>query len=802
MESLSFFYSFYIIAESYLLQVQKYEVPNSNLPASSPVKVPNVKPAATGISPLRTSSPMSVSMPRKASLQTPAKKTPIPVSSLTPASKTPVQNNVSHKPATGAPTTPQKTPAVSSPTQGQAVTLIRSPMALSNTIHGNIVTNSQGISVLRVQTTQQGAVANASGLLQLVASTASGGKERFTVVPATKPTASTVTSSTVSKPVAAGQPTAGSPVTSTSARITSKPQQIVMVMSPVTSNSGEMGKVTFASSQGVSLSQAQKSYTAAGLNQILQLSQQGAALKIVTMASQVSSASAPLQTQAGVKIAQPVRLPNGQVVLQMVATAPTTPVTTSVSAVSSTSSPSPTAQAQGKTKIQVTQPSVVPKLATKQNSPAASVAASTVSSSSPAAASSTIGVTTVSSSSVAASTVAAAAAPSSTVADAVTNNQDQTCSVTSGTLVSSCSAPVISSKVAPKGIQSVSLTAPLITSASSKKDSATSNTQDKSDVSTSHSPSSSSEASVTSGVAPAVIASTKTTVTSAQSTEALSKAPRQTNVRTITDQCSTSPTSTTTTSIITSDAAVKSSTVTNIASSTTTSKTPLSTISSSETSNTSLSSTISSSTTLAITKSANATVEKISTATDSKVTPLSTPSTMTNNSVSTTGFSNVNPTAKISSTSTVNRVPVTQVVSSAPSKEATSVHVKVEAPLTQSLLAASGSTPAASVTTSMASQESKPRALISNVHKGSPIGLQTPVTCGDSTAQQTTAAVTTSQAKLNGNMGPPQSASPANKTKPGTKMVWKPLYLFFYLNLQYVINKTKGSLFSVLHPSS
>ena len=434
VESLSLFYSFYIIAESYLLQVQKYEVPNSNLPASSPVKVPNVKPAATGISPLRTSSPMSVSMPRKASLQTPAKKTPIPVSSLTPASKTPVQNNVSHKPATGAPTTPQKTAAVSSPTQGQAVTLIRSPMALSNTIHGNIVTNSQGISVLRVQTTQQGAVANASGLLQLVATTASGGKERFTVVPATKPTASTVTSSTVSKPVAAGQPTAGSPVTSTSARIPSKPQQIVMVMSPVTSNSGEMGKVTFASSQGVSLSQAQKSYTAAGLNQILQLSQQGAALKIVTMAGQVSSASAPLQTQAGVKIAQPVRLPNGQVVLQMVATAPTTPVTTSVSAVSSTSSPSPaTAQAQGKTKIQVTQPSVVPKLATKQNSPAASVAASTVSSSSPAAASSTIGVTTVSSSSVAASTVAATAAPSSTVADAVTNNQDQTCSVTPGT---------------------------------------------------------------------------------------------------------------------------------------------------------------------------------------------------------------------------------------------------------------------------------------------------------------------------------------------------------------------------------
>lgn len=775
---------FYIIAESYLLQVQKYEVPNSNLPASSPVKVPNVKPATTGISPLRTSSPMSVSMPRKASLQTPAKKTPIPVSAVTPALKTPVQNNVSHKPATGAPTTPQRPPAVSSPTQGQAVTLIRSPMALSNTVHGNIVTNAQGISVLRVQATQQGAAANASSLLQLVASTASGGKERFTVVPSTKPTGSTVTSSTVSKSVAAGQPTAGSPVTSTSARITSKPQQIVMVMSPVTSNTGEMGKVTFASSPGVSLTQAQKSYTAAGLSQILQLSQQGAALKIVTMAGQVSSVSTPQQTQAGVKIAQPVRLPNGQVVLQMVASAPTTPVTTSVSAVSSTSSPSPaTAQTQGKTKIQVTQPSVVSKLATKQNSPAASVAASTVSSSSPAA-SSTVAVTAVSSSSVATSTVAATAAPSSTVAaaGAISNNQDQTCSVTSGTLVSSCSAPVISSKVAPKGIQSVSLTTSLITSASSKKDSATSNAQDKPDVSTSQSPSSSSEAS-------AVNAPTKTTVTSAQSTEDFSKAPRQSNVRTTTDQCSTSPTSTTTASIITSDAAVKSSTVTNIASSTTSSKTPLSTISSSETSNTLLSSTISSSTTLPITKSANASAEEnISIVTDSKVTPLSTPSTTTTNSVSTTGSSNVNPTSKISSTSSVNRVPVTQVVSSAPSKGATSVQVKVEAPSTQSLLAASGSTPTSSVTTTMASQESKPLALISNARKGSPIGLQTPVTCGDSTVQQTTAGVTTSQTKLNGNMGPPQSASPANKTKPGTKMVWKSLYLFFYLSLQYAIN--------------
>lgn len=97
----------------------------------------------------------------------------------------------------------------------------------------------------------------------------------------------------------------------TVSRGASKPQQIVMVMSPST-NKGEGGKVTFTTTQTVTLAQGQKTYTAAELNQIIQLSQQGTALKIVSMANQGSDAS----SSGGIKLVQ--RQGNGQVIIKMV----------------------------------------------------------------------------------------------------------------------------------------------------------------------------------------------------------------------------------------------------------------------------------------------------------------------------------------------------------------------------------------------------------------------------------------------------------------------------------------------------
>ena len=735
--------------------MQKYEVPNTNLQAASSVKVPNVKPTQTAMSVSRTPSPMSVSVPPKYSLQTPTKKTPIPASSLTPPAKSQVQSNASSKPTIGSPSASQKSPTASTPTQGQAVTLIRSPVALSNTVHGNIVTNSQGISVLRVQTTQQGAAASSSGLLQLVASNASGGKERFTVVSATKASSTPVVTSTLSKSAASNQPVAishSTAVTCTNARITSKPQQIVMVMSPVTSNTADGGKVTFATSQAIPLAQGQKSYTAAGLNQILQLSQQGTALKIVTMAGQVSSsAGTPLQTQAGVKIAQPVRLPGGQVVLQMVASAPTTHVSTSISAVTSSSSAgqgTSQSQPQRGTKIPVTQSSALLKLATTQSTQAGSVTASV---------------------------------PSSTV-PAANANGHQTGNMTPDMVVSSSAAPLLSSRASSQGVLSVSSSTLSTTTTSANNASASMNTLDKraapsstsQPVSSSVLPttkSTSSKASVTLGLASNV--SSVNTSTKANVTSTTQEHQVMVSTASVKRNTSSSPvTSSTTGSITTTSTIAKSSTVENNALAT--HSTPSSSKPSSEGCSASVSATISSSTMHVTSKSSSIlNEEKQSTDVGSKVTTPLNLSPMTVSFAGTVDSPNVTPSlTQLPSIPLINQAPVTQSLQSVcSSKEAASFQGKVQVPLTSGLLGAGSRLAIPSVTANMASHDSKPLAVNSNTVQGSQIGLPTPVTCGASTTQQPTAEVTSSQTMPNGSMGPPPSGSPANKIKSGTKTV-------------------------------
>ena len=138
---------------------------------------------------------------------------------------------------------------------------------------------------------------------------------------------------------ALGKSTSAASITVT--RSTSKPQQIVMVMSP-SANKGELGKMAFTTTQTVTLAQGQKTYTAAELNQIIQLSQQGTALKIVSMANQASSpGDKPTPTQAEVKLVQPVRQANGQVIIQMVSSSQSTTTTTVT-----TGSPSSTVQSK------------------------------------------------------------------------------------------------------------------------------------------------------------------------------------------------------------------------------------------------------------------------------------------------------------------------------------------------------------------------------------------------------------------------------------------------------------------------
>ena len=248
-------FSFTIIADSYVLQVQKYEVPSTHSSINSGMKLPSVKPVTTP-------SKMSVSMPPKSNTPSLSKS---PISAGTPLIK--LENEA----------TPNSPALNQKPAGGTQVKLVR---GTTNTVQGS-AGNSQALSLVRVQNNQAKSV---------------------------------------------GTPTSATSV----ARSTSKPQQIVMVMSPST-NKGELGKVTFTTTQTVTLAQGQKTYTAAELNQIIQLSQQGTALKIVSMANQASS-SADTPSQAGVKLVQ--RQANGQVIIKMVSSGQST----------STVTPSSTAQ--------------------------------------------------------------------------------------------------------------------------------------------------------------------------------------------------------------------------------------------------------------------------------------------------------------------------------------------------------------------------------------------------------------------------------------------------------------------------
>ena len=243
--------SFTFIADSYVLQVQKYEVPSTHSSVNSSMKLPSVKPVTTP-------SKMSVSMPPKSNTPSLSKS---PISAGTPLIK--MENEA----------TPTSSASNQKPAGGTQVKLVR---GTTNAVQGS-AGNSQALSLVRVQNNQA-----------------------------------------VAKSV--GTPTSATSV----ARGTSKPQQIVMVMSPGT-NKGELGKVTFTTTQTVTLAQGQKTYTAAELNQIIQLSQQGTALKIVSMANQASS-SADTSSQSGVKLVQ--RQANGQVIIKMVSSGQSTSTTT------------------------------------------------------------------------------------------------------------------------------------------------------------------------------------------------------------------------------------------------------------------------------------------------------------------------------------------------------------------------------------------------------------------------------------------------------------------------------------------
>ena len=256
------------IADSYLLQVQKYEVPSSNSSINSGIKLPNVKPVTTP-------GKMSVSMPPKSNVQSMSKS---PISAGAPLIKVENEND------------PKSQVSNQKPAGSPQVKLVRQGGA----------GNSQGVSLVRVQNNQA-----------------------------------------LAKSV--GAPTSTTSVT----RSTSKPQQIVMVMSP-SANKGEIGKVTFTTTQTVTLAQGQKSYTAAELNQIIQLSQQGTALKIVSMTNQASS-SADALSHAGVKFVQ--RQANGQVIIKMVNSGQSTSTTTTL-----TPSPAVQSKVQDIPKIMVERP--------------------------------------------------------------------------------------------------------------------------------------------------------------------------------------------------------------------------------------------------------------------------------------------------------------------------------------------------------------------------------------------------------------------------------------------------------------